>query len=198
CSDSRWVLPRSIRSLRASRRLSPRSTVSALPISRRARGCSGGCPWRRSAPAGRQRRSLSSPAERGPMLGAVAELKPAYLITGTDRPKVVRAARRLRERIVDEATELLSALEVGGEEVAASCNALGLFATERRLVVVEHVEGWKTAELEPVVEYLKMPSPETVLALLGEGIKKDSALAKGVAKVGEVLVYDLPKRGSRA
>jgi DNA polymerase-3 subunit delta len=36
------------------------------------------------------------------------------------------------------------------------------------------------------------------LALVGEGIRKDSALAKAVAKAGELLVYDLPKRGTRA
>jgi DNA polymerase III subunit delta len=106
--------------------------------------------------------------------------------------------RRLRDRIGDEATELLSALEVGGEEVAAACNALGLFASERRLVVVENVESLKAAEIEHVVDYLKSPSPETVLTLVGEGVKKDSPLAKAVARAGELLVYDLPKRGTRA
>jgi len=45
---------------------------------------------------------------------------------------------------------------------------------------------------------VKAPSPETVLALVGEGIRKDSALARAVAKAGELLVYDLPKRGTRA
>jgi DNA polymerase-3 subunit delta len=106
--------------------------------------------------------------------------------------------RRLRDRIGDDATELLSALETGGADVVAACNALGLFVSERRLVVVEHVESWKAAELEPVVDYLKAPSPETVLVLVGDGIRKDSALGKAVAKAGELLVYDLPKRGSRA
>ena len=132
------------------------------------------------------------------MLGAMAQLKAAYLITGTDRPKVTRAVRRLRDRIGEDATELLSALEKDGEEVVASCNALGLFVSERRLVVVEHVENWKAAAAQAVVEYLKSPSPETVLALVGEGVRKDSPLSKAVAKTGELLVYDLPKRGTRA
>ena len=98
----------------------------------------------------------------------------------------------------EDATELLSALEMDGEEVVASCNALGLFVSERRLVVVEHVENWKAAAAQAVVEYLKSPSPETVLALAGEGVRKDSPLGKAVAKTGELLVYDLPKRGTRA
>jgi|SRR5215510_640531 len=132
------------------------------------------------------------------MLAAMSELKAAYLIIGTDRPKVSRAVRRLRDRIGKEGTELLSALESDGEAVVAACNALGLFVSERRLVVVEQVEAWKAAETEPVLEYLKAPSPETVLALVGEGIRKDSALTKAVTKAGELLVYDLPKRGTRA
>jgi DNA polymerase-3 subunit delta len=132
------------------------------------------------------------------MLAAMAELQPAYLLSGTDRPKVTRAVRRLRDRIGEDATELLSASEIDGNDVAAACNALGLFASERRLVVVEDVEAWKAADVEPVLEYLKSPSPETVLALVGDGIRKDSAIAKAVAKAGEVLVYDLPKRGNKA
>lgn len=111
---------------------------------------------------------------------------------------MTRAVRRLRDRIGDDATELLSALEAGGEDVVAACNALGLFVSERRLVVVEHVESWKAADVDPVVDYLKAPSPETVLALVGEGVRKDSVLAKTAAKAGELLVYDLPKRGTRA
>lgn len=127
----------------------------------------------------------------------MADLKPAYLLMGTDRPKVGRALRRLRDRIGDDATELFSAYEIDGADVAASCNALGLFASERRLVVVEHVEAWKAAELEPVVAYLGSPSPDTVLVLVADGMRKDAPLAKAVAKVGDVLVYELPKRGTR-
>jgi DNA polymerase III subunit delta len=128
----------------------------------------------------------------------MAELKPAYLLTGSDWPKVARAVRRLRDRVGDDATEVLSAHEASGADVSASCNALGLFASERRLVVVESVDAWKAADVEPVVAYLAAPSPETVLALVGDGIRQDSPLAKAVGKVGDLLVYDLPKRGTRA
>jgi DNA polymerase-3 subunit delta len=132
-------------------------------------------------------------------LALVAELLSAYLITGTDRPKVTRALRRLRDRVGEDATETLSASESSGEDAAASCNALGLFAVERRLVVVEHVERWKAADVKAVQEYLRKPAPTSVLALLGEEVKRDSALAKAVAKAGEVLVYDIPTtRGRKA
>jgi DNA polymerase III subunit delta len=131
-------------------------------------------------------------------LAAVAELLSAYLITGTDRPKVTRALRRLRDRVGEDATETLDAGESSGEDVAASCNALGLFAVERRLVVVEQVERWKAADVKAVQEYLRKPAPTSVLALLGVEVKRDSPLAKAVAKAGEVLVYDLPTRGRKA
>ena len=125
----------------------------------------------------------------------MAELLSAYLITGSDRPKAARALRRLRDRVGQEATEQLSAHEASGEDAASACNALGLFTVERRLVVVEDVEGWKAADIKAVEAYLKGPAPTTVLALVGAEVKRDSALAKAVAKAGEVLVYDLPKRG---
>jgi len=132
-------------------------------------------------------------------LAAVAELLSAYLITGTDRPKVTRALRRLRDRVGEDATETLNASESSGEDAAASCNALGLFAVERRLVVVEQVERWKAADVKAVQEYLRKPAPTSVLALLGEEVKRDSALAKAVAKAGEVLIYDIPTtRGRKA
>ena len=128
----------------------------------------------------------------------MAELAPVYLITGTDRPKVGRALRRLRERIGDDATEILSAQEASGEDAVAACNALGLFAVERRLVIVEEVHRWKAADLKALGEYLPRPAPTSVLVLAGDEVKRDSPLAKAVAKAGEVLVYDLPKRGRKA
>ena len=125
----------------------------------------------------------------------MAELLPAYLIVGTDRPKVTRALRRLRDRAGEAATEHLSAQEASGEDVAAACNALGLFTVERRLVVVDQVERWKAPDVKALAGYLARPSPTTVLALTGDEIKRDSTLAKAVARGGEVLAYDLPTRG---
>jgi DNA polymerase III subunit delta len=122
------------------------------------------------------------------------ELEPVYLIAGGDRPKIQRALRRLRDRIGDEATELLSALDASGDDAVAACNALGLFGGGRRLVIVGDVDRWKAADAKSVAAYLTSPAPETVLALVGDQIKKDSPLAKACAKAGHVLIYDVPKR----
>jgi DNA polymerase-3 subunit delta len=122
------------------------------------------------------------------------ELKPVYLITGGDRPKIQRALRRLRDRIGEDAVELLSADDSSGEDAAAACNSLGLLAGGRRLVIVEEVDRWKAADTKAVVAYLASPAPDTVLALVAAELKKDSALAKACAKSGDHLVYDVPKR----
>jgi DNA polymerase-3 subunit delta len=125
---------------------------------------------------------------------APRELKPVYLITGADRPKIHRALRRLRDRIGDDAVELLSASDTSGEDAVAACNALGLLGGGQRLVIVEEVDRWKAADTKSVTAYLTSPAPDTVLALVAGEMKKDSALAKACAKAGDVLVYDVPKR----
>ena len=123
-----------------------------------------------------------------------SELKPVYLITGGDRPKIQRALRRLRDRIGEEGVELLSATAVSGDEAVAACNSLGLLGGNGRLVVVEEVERWKAADAKAITAYLASPAPDTVLALVAGDLKKDSALAKACAKAGDVLLYDVPKR----
>jgi DNA polymerase-3 subunit delta len=131
-------------------------------------------------------------------------LKPVYLLTGSDRPKIETALTRLRRHFEAEATEVVSAQEHPGDEVAALCNAGSLFG-DARLVVVEGVDGrrsnegrlvhgWKAADVKAIEEYLRSPAPATVLALVAEELKKDAALTKAVAKAGEVLAYDVPKR----
>jgi DNA polymerase III subunit delta len=124
----------------------------------------------------------------------VSDLKPAYLVAGSDRPKVTRALQRLRSRIGDAATEMLSAREASGEDAVAACNALGLFAGEGRLVVVDAAERWKAADVKAVGSYLAAPAPATVLVVTGD-LKADSPLGKAVAKHGDVLVYDVARRG---
>jgi DNA polymerase-3 subunit delta len=122
-----------------------------------------------------------------------SELKPVYLLSGTDRPKIEEALRRLRARVGEGGSEVLSAAETSGDDAVATCNAPGLFALEARAVVVQYVEAWKAADAKAVAAYLADPAPSTVLALVGSGIKKDSPLAKACAKTGELLFYDVPK-----
>ncbi len=122
------------------------------------------------------------------------ELKPVYLIAGSDRPKIRVALERLRNRFAEGAVEVLAAGDHPAEDAVAACNALGLFGGEQRLVIVEDVEAWKAADSKVVAEYLKDPAPETVLALVAAEVKKASALAKACAQAGDVLIYDAPRK----
>ena len=131
-------------------------------------------------------------------------LKPVYLLTGSERPKIETAVARLRRHFEPEATEIVSAQEVSGREAAALCNAGSLFG-DARLVLVEGVDGrrnnegrlangWRAADVKAIEEYVASPAPGTVLALVAEELKKDAPLTKACAKAGEVLTYDVAKR----
>ena len=124
----------------------------------------------------------------------MAQLKPVYLISGSDRPKIRLALERLRNHFEEGAVEILAADEHPADDAIAACNALGLFGGERRLVIVEDVDAWKAPDAKVVAEYLKTPAPETVLALVGIELRKETALAKACAKVGEVLLYEAPRK----
>jgi len=125
---------------------------------------------------------------------AATELKPAYLLSGSDRPKIARALRRLRDRVGEDATEHVSAREASGDDAVAVCNAMGLFVGNGRLVIVDEVERWKADDVKAIASYLAAPAPATVLALVAGELKADSALAKAVKKGGELLTYDVQKR----
>lgn len=133
-------------------------------------------------------------------------LKPAYLISGSDRPKVEHAVQRLRARFLDESVEIVSALEVTGPDVVTLCNSGSLFG-DARLVLVTDIDGrkkeenrppiggWKAADVQAVVSYLSAPAPDTVLALVGLALKKDAAIAKACAKFDKLLLFDVARNG---
>lgn len=138
---------------------------------------------------------------------AVQELEPVYLISGNDRPKVELALSRLRARFDPGSIERLVAGAkdgASGADVVAACNAGTLLGGDR-LVLVTEIDGrrgewdrlsggWKTSDVEAVVDYLRAPAPGTVLCLVGEELKKDSPLAKACAKVGDVLLWEVGKK----
>jgi DNA polymerase-3 subunit delta len=61
-------------------------------------------------------------------------------------------------------------------------------------VIVDGVERWKAADAKVVGAYLDDPAPETVLALVAEQLRRDSALAKAIGKRGQILAYDVIKK----
>src|SRR3954465_10685054 len=103
------------------------------------------------------------------------ELRPVYLLTGTDRPKIGRALRRVRTRFGDEAVEILSAETVSGEDVTAALNSLGLFGAGR-LVVGRGVEKGKKAGAGALAVSPADPIAGRVVALVAAEPGKDDTL----------------------
>ncbi|MCC6223912.1 MAG: hypothetical protein IT201_10545 [Thermoleophilia bacterium] len=125
-----------------------------------------------------------------------SELKPAYLITGTDLPKVSLALRRLRRRFDEGSVDELDAAAASGQDAVAATNALGLFGGGERLVLVTGIERWKKADIEAVVAYLASPTPGAVLGLFGDASKHQELVAV-CTRVGEARSYDIPVRKQR-
>jgi DNA polymerase-3 subunit delta len=125
---------------------------------------------------------------------AETELRPIYLLTGGDRPKIRRALERLRSHFGLESIEVLSAESTSGEDAVAAMNSLGLFAGEGgRLVIVEEVDRWKKPDEEAVARYLADPVTGAVLTLVA-GELKGSSLPALCAKVGELLTFEVPRQ----
>jgi DNA polymerase-3 subunit delta len=130
----------------------------------------------------------------------VTEIKPAYLIAGTDEAKIGRARARLRARAEGEggpgALELFEAGEgrraPDAEALLASLAAISLIAS-RRYLLADGVEGWGKGDTERVAGALGDLPPDTTVALIARG-KPPSSLKKAVeAAGGELLLYDAPK-----
>jgi DNA polymerase-3 subunit delta len=130
----------------------------------------------------------------------MSEMKPAYLIAGSDEAKIARARGRLRDRAEREggpgALELFDAGEgrrsPDVDAVVGSLAAISLIAA-RRYLLVDGVEGWGKADAERAAEALAQIPPETTVALVAHG-KPPAGLAKAVEKAGgEVLTFDVPR-----
>ena len=127
-----------------------------------------------------------------------SELAPAYVICGTDTPKVRLAVRRLKRRIMEESGTDLSISVLDASQVsvgeALQIADTGSFVLGRRAVIVLGADKWRLGDRDRVADYLADPPPDTTVALVGESFAKTERLTKLVAKLGQVLRYDVPKR----
>ena len=132
------------------------------------------------------------------------ELKPAYLIAGTDEQKIAAARTRLRSRAEREGGE--GALRVfaapgGGapdpDELIGAIPALSLVAS-RRYLLADRVEKWSTAQSGRIVDALGALPDDVTLVLIAEG-KAPKKLASAVEKAGgETLTFQAPKASNLA
>lgn len=126
----------------------------------------------------------------------MADLKPVYLVCGDDDVKIDAWRARVKARAEQESGPgTLETHDGGGlapDALAADLAAL-TFATGTRYILVDGVEAWKAAALEPLEGALASMPPETVLVMVARG-KAQPRLAKAVEKAGgEMREYGAPR-----
>ncbi len=124
------------------------------------------------------------------------KLKPVYLITGSDGPKVEKAIRRLRERVAsDSGTDLnIDVFDASASPALEVLQAAGTppFGDGVRLVLVKNSGFFSKPDKDAICTYLSDPPAHAVLALTGGGIRKNEALYKAVQAAGQVLSFESP------
>jgi DNA polymerase-3 subunit delta len=126
----------------------------------------------------------------------VADLKPAYLVSGDDDARIDAWRSRVRARAEAEAgagaLERFDARETSPGDVAVAAASLTLGGGGRYLLV-DDAGAWRAGELEPLEQSLASPAPDIVLVLIVRG-KPLARLTKAVeAAGGEVREYAAPK-----
>lgn len=134
--------------------------------------------------------------------GELSDLKPVYLIHGSEELLLDRAVKRLRDRLakvadLDFNLETFEGDASSADDVVNAANTMP-FMSDRRLVIVHGVDKMDAADLESLAAYAKDPAPFTCLVLVATKMAKNSKLYKAVAGTGVVFEYAAPKRNEYA
>lgn len=111
-----------------------------------------------------------------------------YLLLGDDEERKSRGVERLRR---DRNTESFDAADSSPEAVVSACNSYDLFG-EGTFVLLRNLDAWNAAQKAKIVDYLKSPSPETDLVLIGKKLGAREKLLAAVKKSGEVYDFEQP------
>ncbi|HEY5540195.1 MAG TPA: DNA polymerase III subunit delta [Coriobacteriia bacterium] len=132
------------------------------------------------------------------MSATLSDLKLIYLIYGTEDLRLAQALARLKKRVGDAADldfnfESFEGESAKADDIVAACNTLP-FLSERRLVVVKHVDKMSADGWNDLAAYAADPSPTTVLVLVATKLAKNTRLYKAVDKLGGVAEYAAPRK----
>jgi DNA polymerase III subunit delta len=128
------------------------------------------------------------------------DLRPLYLIAGTDEAKIDATRSRLRARAEgDGGVAALAVFEPGEgkgapdhEAVLAAIPAMSL-TESRRYLLVDGVERWRDRQLEPVIAALAELPPDLTLVLIARAKASAKLLRAVKAEKGEVHEFEAPK-----
>jgi DNA polymerase-3 subunit delta len=127
-------------------------------------------------------------------------MKPAYLLSGNDDAKLSTALERLRARAEREGgAGALESFETGpasppdADALIASIPAMSLMA-ERRYLLADGIQRWKTADIASVAEALAGAPPEVTVVLVAHGAAP-KPLVEAVEKAGgEAIAFAAPTK----
>jgi DNA polymerase-3 subunit delta len=111
-----------------------------------------------------------------------------YLLLGDDEERKARGVEKLRKsRLADT----YDAAETTPEPIISACNSYSLFG-EGTFVLVKNLDAWNAAQKAKIVDYLKDPSPDADLVMLGTKLGAREKLLVAVKEAGEVHNFEQP------
>ncbi|MBC7645217.1 MAG: DNA polymerase III subunit delta [Thermoleophilia bacterium] len=123
----------------------------------------------------------------------MSDLQPAYIAVGSDSAKVNAVLKRMRRHFEEDAIETYMAVTSSGADIAAGAQMMGLLAAQR-LAIVTGADAWKADDVSAIVEYLKAPSPDTVLLLTATKLAGNSRLKKAFAATRTIIECGGPEK----
>ena len=132
------------------------------------------------------------------MSDSLADLKPVYLIYGTEDLRLAAALVRLKQRVGRVADLSFNFESFEGEsanvdDVIAAANTFP-FASERRLVVVNNVDRMPKTAWDELATYAANPAMTSVLVLTATKFARNLKLYKAVDRLGGTAEYAAPKK----
>lgn len=110
---------------------------------------------------------------------------------GDDEERKARGLEKLRAASPSCEADVYDAAETAPEAIVSACNSYSLFG-DGAFVVLRNLDAWNAAQKVKIVEYLKNPSPETNLVLMGQKLGAREKLLSAVKESGEVHELDQP------
>ncbi len=125
-------------------------------------------------------------------------IAPVYVAIGEEEWGKRKFLALLKKKLVDPAMsefnyDQFSAEEISGVAAADKAGVLPMMA-DRRLVVVEHCEKWKAADLKAMADYLKQVNEQTCLTLSFATADKRRKLFQSSSRQVRYLEFPRPKR----
>ena len=111
-----------------------------------------------------------------------------YLLLGDDEERKARSVEMLRK---SRPADIYDAAETPPEAIISACNSYSLFG-EGTFVLLKNLGSWNATQKAKIVDYLKNPSPDADLVMLGTTLGAREKLLVAAKEAGEVHNFEQP------